>query len=67
MGKVDKMNEEQLTTWVQKRINWDYEPTEHDDLFGENPDDAYRWGIDDGEQEMFHDLAAFLGLTKDSS
>lgn len=39
----------------------DHEPTEHDDLFGETPDDAYCKGYADGEavlaQQILEDLA----------
>lgn len=30
----------------------DYEPMEHDDLFGESPDDAYSKGVYDGERDL---------------
>lgn len=38
------------------------EPTENDDLFGENPDDAYQYGLTDGEADMARMILTELGI-----
>lgn len=58
MIRVGSVSEAMLTRLKKLAAN---EPLEHDDLFGESPDDAYGYGLADGAADLARDILNDMG------